>query len=307
MNRIAGIILAVLGFLLAILSVAGLLPGLTGAGIALLLGGGLVIGLSFIDPIGASGEAGMSTASTLHMIFHSPSEVFRSFRRDPKWLAAFLIMAALSAVYSNLFIQRLTPERITNFTVDKTLEMPMLDDNARRQIELGRTEAIAQAKNPVARAGQSISGAIGSLFWYAFLALFFVLVSAAFGSKLRFWQAFSVAIYAAFPVNVIRAVFSTVLLFAKDPDDIHPILGQQALLQDNLGILMNPADGPVLYTLLGSIGLLGLYWVFMNAIGLKNAGENVSSMTGWTASIGIYLIIILLGVTMAALLPGFIS
>ena len=241
------------------------------------------------------------------MIFHSPAEVFRSFRRNPKWLAAFLIMAALSAVYNNLFVQRLTAERITNFTVDKTLEMPMLDDNARQQIELGRAEAIAQAKNPVARIGQAISGAASSLFWYAFLALIFVGVAAAFGSKLKYWQALAVAIYAYFPVSVIRTVFSTILLYAKDPDDIHPILGQQALLQDNLGILMNPADGPVLYTLLSSIGLLGPYWVFMNAVGLKNAGENVTSTVGWTASIGVYVLLMLLGVSMAAIFPGFIS
>jgi hypothetical protein len=307
MNRTAGIVVAVIGFILAIISVAGVLPGLTAAGIALLLAGALVIGLSFIERIDPEGEKGISTLSSLHMIFHSPAEVFRSFRRNPKWLAAFLIMAALSAAYNNLFVQRLTPERITNFTVDKTLEMPMLDDNARQQIELGRAEAIAQAKNPVSRIGQTISGAASSLFWYALLALFFVGIAAAFGSKLKYWQALSVAVYAYFPVNVIRTVFSSILLYAKDPDDIHPILGQQALLQDNLGIFMNPADGPVLFTLLSSIGLLGLYWVFMNAIGLKNAGENVSSTVGWTASIGIYIILILLGVSMAALFPGFIS
>lgn len=43
---------------------------------------------------------------------------------------ALLIMTVLSAVYANLFLYRVTPERITNFTIDKTLEMSFLNDDA---------------------------------------------------------------------------------------------------------------------------------------------------------------------------------
>jgi hypothetical protein len=307
MNRNIGIIIAAAGFVLAIVSVVGVLPGLTGTGITLLLTGGLVIGLSFIDPIEREEKDAIPTLRSLVMIFHSPVEVFRSFRRAPQWLAAFLFITVISTAYGQLFVARLSPERITNFTIDKTLEMPLLDDESRRTIELGRSEALAQAKDPVIRIGQAISGAASSFIGYVFLAALFVGIATAFGGQLKFLQSLSITIYAALPVSVIRYVLSTFLLFLKDPDEIHPILGQQALLQDNLGILVQPADSPVLYTLLASISLLGLYWIFLNSIGLKNGGENVTFTMAWAATIIIYVVTVLFAVSMAALFPGFIS
>ncbi len=69
MNRLAGIALAALGLLVAILSIMGVVPGLTQTGIVMILGGGLIIGLSFIDkPTITEGEP-MSTTSTLGNIF----------------------------------------------------------------------------------------------------------------------------------------------------------------------------------------------------------------------------------------------
>lgn len=307
MNRNVGITIAAAGFVLAIVSVAGMMPGLTGTGITLLLTGGLVIGLSFIDPIERDEKDAIPTLRSMVMIFHSPAEVFRSFRRAPQWLAAFLVITFMSVAYGQLFVARLSPERITNFTIDKTLDMPMLDDQTRRTIELGRAEAIAQAKDPVIRTGQAITSVASSFIGYVFLAALFVGIASAFGCKLKFLQSLAITIYAAFPVSVIRYLLSTILLFMKDPEEIHPILGQQALLQDNLGILMRPADSPVLYTLLGSISLLGLYWIFLNSIGLKNGGENVGSATAWTATIIVYIATVLFAVSMAALFPSFVS
>lgn len=307
MNRNIGIIIAAAGFVLAIVSVAGILPGLTGTGITLLLTGGLVIGLSFIDPIEIEEKDAIPTFRSMVMIFHSPAKVFRSFRRAPQWLGAFLVITIISVAYGQLFVARLSPERITNFTIDKTLQMPMLDDETRRTIELSRSEALAQAKDPVIRIGQAITSAASSFIGYVFLAALFVGIATACGGKLHFLQSLSITIYAALPVSVIRYVLSTMLLFVKDPDEIHPILGQQSLLQDNLGILVQPANSPVLFTLLGSISLLGLYWIFLNSMGLKNGGENVTSTMAWAATIIIYVVTVLFAVSMAALFPDFIS
>lgn len=309
MNRLAGIIVAAIGFVTAILSITGVVPYLTQPGVVMLVLGGLMIGLSFIDRPDPEGEERMSTGSTLVNIFFSPSEVFRNLRRHPRWLAALLLMSLMSAVYGNLFVNRLTAERITNFAIDKTLEMPMIAGNeqARKQIEEGRVQAIEQAKHPVAQAGQAVSGFAMSFFGYAFLALVFFLFVMAMGGKINFWQAFSAAVYAAFPVNLLRNVVSSIILYLKDPADIHPILGAQTLVQDSLNFLVLPAEHPVIYTLLGAFGLLTLYWVWLNATGLKNAGERVSGTAAWSAAIGIFVLILFFGMAMAALFPGFIS
>lgn len=307
MNRLAGIIVAVVGLLIAVLSIMDIVPGLTQPGIVLILLGGLIIGLSFVDKPDPEDVPRESTASTLTNIFFSPSEVFQNLRRHPRWFAAVLIMAALSATFTNLFMYRLTPERVVNFTVDKTLAMPMLNDQARAQIERDRQKTIDDTKNPVVKAGQAVSSFGTSVFGFAFLAAIFMLFALAMGGKINYWQAFSAAVYASFPVAVIRFILSTIILFIKDPAEIHPILGQSTLVQDNLSFLVNSAENPVLYTLLASISLLMFYWIWLNATGLKNAGERVSSSIGWTAALTIYLVLVALSVVLALLFPSFIS
>jgi hypothetical protein len=307
MNRLAGIIVAAVGLIAAVLSIMGVIPGLTQAGIVLILFGGLIIGLSFIDKPMSDGADRMSTPSTLANMFVSPSDVFRNLRRHPRWLVAALIISALSATYNNLFVNRLGAERVANYTIDKTLEMPIMNDEAKKQVEAGRAAAIEDAKNPVRRAGQAVSGFAMSVVGYTILALIFMLFAMAMGGSLYFWQAFSAAVYAYFPFSVIRSVLNTLVLYLKDPSEIHPILGQQTLIQDNLNFLVLPAQHPVIYTLLGSLSILGFYWIWLNATGLKNSGEKVSGSIAWSASIGVYALLLCLGLAMAALFPSFIS
>lgn len=309
MKLIAGIIIAVIGLLVAVLGILKIIPGITQTGIIILLLGGLIGGLSFISKPATEDVPRMSTAETLMAIFYSPIEVFQNLRRHPRWLVPLLIMSLLSTIFLNLFFYRLTPERITNYTIDKTLEMPMLANNeeARKQIEAGRKAAIEQNKNPIIRIGQAASAFTGQVFLYAFLAVFFLVFTIAMGGKINFWQAFSAAVYAGFPVAIIRFILNTTILFIKEPDDIHPILGQGALIQDNLGALISPSENPVLFALLGSIGVLAFYWLWLNATGLKNAGEKVSGSIAWTATISLYLLMVLFGVAATWMFSGFIS
>ena len=309
MNRLAGIIVAAVGLFVAVLSIMKVIPGLTSTGVGLILLGGVVIGLSFVNQPSNSDVERMSTAGTLTNIFFSPSEVFKNLRSHPRWLVAAIIMTLLSVTYSNLFLQRLTAERIANYTVDKTLEMPMIANNeqARKQVEDGRKQAIEDAKNPVVRAGLAANSFAWTVIGYCAIAGIFMLFALAMGGKIYFWQAFSVAIYAAFPIAVIKFVLNTLVLFLKDPTDIHPILGQGSLIQDSLNFLVAPGEHPVLFTLLGAFSILGFYWIWMNSTGLKNGGEKVSGSTAWTTSIVLYGIGILLMMLMAFLFPSFIS
>jgi hypothetical protein len=309
MNRLAGIIVAAVGLIVAVLSIMKVIPGLTSTGVGLILLGGVLIGLSFVNQPANGDVERMSTAGTLTNIFFSPSEVFRNLRSHPRWLVAAIIMTLLSVTYSNLFMQRLTAERIANYTIDKTLEMPMIANNeqARKQVEDGRKQAIDDAKNPIIRTGLAANSFAWTVIGYCAIAGIFMLFALAMGGKINFWQAFSVAIYAAFPIAVIKFILNTLVLFLKDPTDIHPILGQGSLIQDSLNFLVAPGEHPVLFTLLGAFSILGFYWIWMNSTGLKNAGEKVSGSTAWTTSIVLYLIGVLLMMLMAFLFPSFIS
>ena len=307
MNRLAAIVFAVVGVIVTVLGVAKIVPGITQTGVFWIVVGLVMLGLSFIprpDPEGASRD---STGDTLLNIFISPSEAFQSLRRHPRWLVAALIISLFSVVFVNLFVYRLTAERIANFAIDKTLEMPMMNDQARKGIEAGRQEAIDQYKNPVLKAGQAVSSFGASVLKYAFYAGVFLIFALAMGGRINFWQAFSVAVYAALPVAIIWAVLSSVILFLKDPVDIHPILGQTSLVQDNLGFLFKPSESPALYALFAHFSLLWFYWVFLIATGLKNAGERITGSVAWTIAISLFFVLMFFGVVSSYLFSGFIS
>lgn len=309
MNRIAGIIVAAVGLIIAILGALKVVPGVTSAGVSLIIFGGLLIGLSFVNKPDDEGVERMSTGATLGNIFISPGEVFTNLRRHPRWLVALLVMSMMSVAYSNLFLNRMTPERVANFTIDKTLEMGMIKDNedAKKQVESGRSQAIADLKSPVGRAGQAITSFSWSFIGYSFLAAVLMLFALAMGGKLNFWQELSAVVYAAFPVAVIRGILNTVVLYLKDTTDIHPLIGQQTLIQDNLNFLVLAAEHPVIYTLLGSLSLLTFYWLWLLATGVKNTGERVTGTIAWSATLSIYVVMILLGVVAATIFPSFMS
>ncbi len=309
MNRLAGIVVAVIGVIVIVLSVLKIISGLTQTGISLTLLGILMIGLSFVEKPETEDTPRMSTAETLSAIFYSPGEVFQNLRRHPRWLAALLIMSVLSVIFFNLFLYQLTPERVTNYAIDKTLEMPMIANNeeARKNVEAGRAQTIEQNKSPILRGGQAVNTFVGQVFLYAFFGLIFFLFALAMGSVMNYWQAFSAAVYASFPVSVIKFILNSIILFIKDPTDIHPILGQNSLIQDNLNFLVSPASNPVLYSLLSAISLLVIYSLWLNATGLKNAGEKVSPTIAWSATLTVFVVMVLFGAMMSWMFSGFMS
>lgn len=306
MNLIAGIIVGVVGLVITILSFLKILP-LTSTGVSLILLGALIIGLSFVKKPDTEETPRMSTLESLTNIFFSPTEVFLNLRRHPRWFVAVLIMSILSAVYVDAFIYRLTPERVANFTIDKTKEMSMMNDEARAKVEEGRADAIEANKDPVRRAGQAINGFVGQVYLYAFFGVVFLLFALAMGGKINYWQAFASSVYVAFPIAVIRFVLNIIVLFLKDPTDIHPILGQGSVIQDSLNFLVTPAQSPVLYSLLSVFSLFTIYWIWLNVTGLKNTGERVSPTIAWSATLGVLLIGVVLSVVAALLFPSFMS
>jgi hypothetical protein len=128
-----------------------------------------------------------------------------------------------------------------------------------------------------------------------------------FGGRMGFWQAFAMAIWAALPVAIIGRILSLVILFIKDPDDIHPILGQGGLVTDNLGALVKAADHPVLFSVLSLFGILSFYHLWLLATGLRNTGERVSTSAAWSIALIFWFIGLLLAAGFSALFGSFLS
>jgi hypothetical protein len=139
------------------------------------------------------------------------------------------------------------------------------------------------------------------------LGALYMLGVLVFGGRINFWQSLCAMIYASVPIVVIQKLISLPLLFIKDVDDIHPIMGQETLVQDNLGVLFTPADHPVLFVIAGAFGILSFYGLWLKATGLKHGGQKVSKGAAWGTAVLFWLIGLLFIVAMAALFPSFIS
>jgi len=305
-QRIPAIVLCVLGVLIAVGGALKFIPGGVGTGGALAFWGALLLGLSFVRLPKPAPDAPpqMSAMEKLSGIFYEPTRVFQNLKPHPRWLAAFLVISSVSVIYAAAFTQRLTPERIVSYTADKMAATPFIPPEA---VQRAREEGLEQAKNPVQRVGTAIKTFVGVFTFMAFLAALYMLGVLVFGGRINYWQSFAALVYASLPVVVIQKVLSLILLYIKSVDDIHPLMGQETLVQDNLGILFSPADHPVLFVAASAIGILSFYGLWLKATGLRNAGQKVSKGAAWGTAITFWLLGLMLIMIITALFPSFIS
>jgi hypothetical protein len=207
-------------------------------------------------------------------------------------------------LYTTAFVQRLTPERIVNYRVDKLAESGFVPAEA---IERSREQQLEQARGLGARVTEGIGSVNGTFLKYCFGASLFLLGVIAFGGRINFWQALSALLFASLPFVVVTKVLSLILLYVKSPDDIHPILGAETLVQDNLGALVSPAAHPALFVLATSVGLLSFYWIWLMAKGLATTGTKVSSTVGWAVTLTLTVLGLGLGMIFATLFSSFMS
>jgi TM2 domain-containing membrane protein YozV len=300
--------LFVLGLLICIGGIAKFIPGGIGTGLALVAFGLALFGLSFVPlPVVGGEESPLSPVQKLTGIFFEPSRVFRNLRAHPRWLAAYLVVMILSSIYSFAFTQRVTPERIVNYTMDKLAEIgPPLAPPPDKLEEI-RAQRIEDAKNPVQRVGVVVKTFAGGFILMGVLAALYMLATLVFGGRINYWQTFASLFYAAVPVIAVQKLLGLVLLYLKSPDDIHPILHQETLVQDNLGVLVSPANHPVIFVLASAIGVLSFYGLWLKATGLKNGGTKVSKGTAWGVAVTMWVLGLLLITGFTALFPNFIS
>ena len=299
--------LFVIGLILVGLGIPRIVSGGAWTGAAFCVWGIILFVFSFIPLPQTTGsvEPPMSPVEKLTGIFYEPTRVFRNLRAHPYWLAPFLVISVLTAVYFAAFTQRLGPERIVNYTMEKLEQSPIKPPP--EAMEQAKQDALEQASQPIQRVQTVAKTFIGVFVINSITAGLCLLGILIFGGRINFWQAFAAILYAAVPVSVIQNLLSLVILFIKDPDDIHPILNQQSLVQDNLGFFFSPADNPVLFVLGSSIGLLIFYGLWLRAKGLANAGYKVSSAAAWGTTLLLWVLTILLGVIFALLFPSFMS
>ena len=306
MNRIAAIVLFVLGLVLVILGITKILPGAASGGGGLCLFGIIIFGLSFIPvtPSGASEEPPLSAGERLTAIFYEPARVFRNLRAYPQWLAPFIVIAVAAIAFQVAFTQRIGAETIATATIEKVIDSGFIPADRVPDV---RAQALQSAKQVGTRLGGPIWAVVGVYIVMCILTGLYMLGVLISGARIKFWQAFCVAVYAAMPPILIQNLISFIILFVKSPDEIDPIKGQRGLAHADLSLLFVPAEHPYLYVLGLNIGLFTIYGLWLAATGLHNAGEKVSKGTGWFIALALWVLGLLLSLGAAALFPAFIT
>jgi Yip1 domain len=296
-----------IGLLVLVGGIAKFIAGGAGTGGALCFMGILLFALSFIPLPKVQEEPPMSPVQKLISIFYEPTRVFRNLRSHPRWGAAFIVIVVLSVIYTFAFTQRITPDRIVNHNIDKLAELGPPFAPPPETLDTMRAQQLEDAKNPVQRVGNAVKALVAAFVFTCFSAAVYMLAVLAFGGRINFWQSLAVGFYATLPYVAIQKVISLVILYIKAPEDLHPILGQEGLIQDNLGILFTPSEHPVLFVMASMIGILSFYSLWLRAKGLQNGGTRVSSSQAWGASIAIWVLFLIFVSSITALFPTFIG
>lgn len=309
MIRLAAAVCFAIGVVLLILGIMKVAPsGAVQLALSLMFLGAVLGGLSFVrKPItegDAASVAPLSPFERIAGIFYQPATIFKNLRVHPKWLAAFMVIMLLNVIYNAAFVQRLTPQRIANFTADKVIESGFIPEE--RQAGF-REQQLEQFTSPMARVSSVVSQIVWGFIGYAFLAALILLGVMMFGGRINFWQSLCVTLYAWLPIAVISKLLSLILLYVKSPDDIHPLRGQSTLVQDNLGILFSPAEHPVLFAAASIFGVLMFYYLWLLATGLRNGGEQVSKSAAWGVTIVLWSLALVFSIVSASIFGNFIG
>jgi hypothetical protein len=298
----------VLGLVFLVGGIVKFIAGGLSTGGTLCFFGIVLFALSFIPlPVVGEEERPLSWFEKITGVFYEPARVFRNLRAYPLWIGAFLTIWVLATIYSTAFIQRITPERIVDHTVEKMSQMGPPFAPPPEAMERIRENQMDALKNPMQRVGTVLKSAVGTFVIGCIGAALSLLGVLVFGGRINFWQALAVTFYALVPVVVIQKVLGLVILYLKSPDDLHPVLNAETTLQDNLGLLFTPADHPVLFVMASFIGFTSLYGLWLRAKGLHYGATRVSKGTGWAVAIGLWMLLLILVTIFTALFPGFIS
>ncbi|HEY0376321.1 MAG TPA: YIP1 family protein [Pyrinomonadaceae bacterium] len=311
-GRITGIVILFFGLLLLAGNLRFGVPTGKGLGILGILLGGTLIGLSFVpnpQPAAGAQPPPLSTADTLTRIFYEPEPVFKSLKQRPRWLAALLVVALVGAVYQFAVVQRLGPERIADDMATRIIDggflqgAPISPDDF-RQMQIAQALKTATAD----KIFQPVGAVMGTAIFMLLVGALYLLGVLAFGGRMNFWQAVSVAVYSALPPAVILTLLNLILLYTQSVDDIIPIKAQQQnLARADLGLLFSPASHPGLYTFASFIGLFSIYRLWLAAAGLRNAADKIKSGSAWAIVLILWLIGALVLSVFALFFPSFIA
>jgi Yip1 domain len=193
-------------------------------------------------------------------VFMSPGETFDDIARKPDIVVPLLVNILATVAFSECMLAKIGMDRIVRMQLEQSGRMSSMSPD---QVE--------QAVSRGAKYGAIVTHVIGVLGSPVFLlivaAVGMGIVSAIFGSKIKFGLAFSTACYANL-VSVLGVILGIIVMFMGDPEHFNP----SAPIPTNLGFFLDPIHtSKALYAIATSLDLFTIWLMALLGIGFSAA------------------------------------
>jgi hypothetical protein len=233
----------------------------------------------------AAPEARTNSFSRIAGALFSPNETFAEIARKPDFLIPLIVLVIVGFVTTVLLVPRMDFESATREAMERQSQN-MSSEDMERALRIGT--AFGKAITYVS----PVLGIIVLMIIAGVLLLAFRL----FGGEGTFKQAFSVTLYAWFPM-LISGILMTVIALTRTAIPADQV---NALLKSNLGAFVDPKEQMVLFALLSSIDIFTIWTVALLSIGFAHLSK-FSKTKSAVIVVSLWLVTVVVKVGFAAL------
>ena len=216
-------------------------------------------------------------------VLYEPSKVFEEQRDKPSWFLPWLIVALVCVVIG--IVQAPYTQRVFELALQAIPNAPQLTDAQMRSRAM-----IGVIATPI----------VFLIFAFLGAGILFLIVSVS-GSSGRYRSMLSATVFSQVMVPIALLLQAVILRMRGAPGDaISSIADAQPAL--GLNLLMS-SDSHFLQAIYAGIGPLPIWSLFIVAVGIMRL-DKVKKGAAWTAAIGSYVLMLLIGAALAGLQRG---
>ena len=243
----------------------------------------------------AAENTGLTQWQRLSCLFTAPSKTFEDIRRGNRsWWLPWIVMALASYLLFGAVVQRVGIRQ----TVENQMRFNQRAQEQMAQASPEQQEKAYKISEVITEAGFLAGPALGLLFGLVIAAVLMGTINFGFGGRANFGQVFAVVYYAWLPM-VIKVLLGVVTLYAGMAPEAFNI---KNYAPTNAGAFLDPTGTPkALYALATAMDLTTIWSMVLLSIGLATVA-GVKRSSGYIAVVGWWLLLVLFGVAIAAVM-----
>jgi hypothetical protein len=249
------------------------------------------------EPSEPAEQSEMSEIGTIANMYLEPGRTFRDLRIKPRFILATVLAIVCGLGFWFAIDQKIGMGEIF---VDQLKKSPQYEQMSPQQ----RDGTATFYRGPAFK-GIVYGGAVfGTIFYVLIGGLIYWLLANAFGGTSRYLHGVSVWAYSVVTPGILAVLANVLVLMLKSKDDLDTAAVQSGgFVRANPTAFIDVTHSPVLNALLSPIDLFQIWGVILAVIGIRTVAK-ISNGSAWTIVLGLKLVGIIIGVTMAAIFGG---